>query len=94
MLILKVNKGVPSSHITHLIKHVSTHTNFKQDPNREKHHKITMDLPHDPHQQQQKKKAAAFYEIIPNVYLLELPELIVKQQQGFVAWRSLAQCGT
>lgn len=55
MLILKVNKGVPSSHITHLIKHVSTHTNFKQDPNREKHHKITMDLPHDPHQQQNKK---------------------------------------
>lgn len=52
-----------------------------------------MDLPHDPHQQQQ-KKAAAFYEIIPNIYLLELPELIVKQQQGFVAWRSLAQCGT
>lgn len=54
-----------------------------------------MDLPHDPHQQQhQQKKAAAFYEIIPNVYLLELPELIVKQQQGFMAWRSLAQCGT
>lgn len=39
------------------------------------------------------KKAAAFYEIIPNVYLLELPELIVEQQQGFVAWRSLAQWG-
>lgn len=38
MFILKVNKGVPSSHRTHLIKHVSTHTNFKQDPNREKHH--------------------------------------------------------